>query len=265
LLAGFALPATPAQAGFLPSFSGASDFGTDDGQGGSSCALCDSTVNFSVYEREDANWLDDAAFDGFDRTTLSGTTVGTENYVYLYQVINTDPLNVSNPGLENFNVTHTDAAGNPIPGFLAYGSGGFFANAVFQNAASNVGLDAPNDGVPTSVFATNPLVADANAIEPNSLSLTASQLIASAAVKNGAAAYTGALFGFVDPLITADGTSSVMFLTSDLAPSYVWAESESPGGFGAAGDVAGVVPEPSAAMLLLAGVGGLWMRRRRSA
>ena len=80
--------------------------------------------------------------------------------------------------------------------------------------------------------------------------------------------------------IPPDGTSSLVYLTAtldgDQMLDIVWAETESPGGFGAAGDVVGIknvgvpfaVPEPASiavwcGMLLM--IGGVRCVYRRAA
>ena len=70
----------------LSSYSGYSEFGIP-------CDLCDSFVNFSVYQNTDGNWTDDAFFSGSNPTTLNdlgGNFSGVDaaaNYVFMYQVI----------------------------------------------------------------------------------------------------------------------------------------------------------------------------------
>ena len=72
-----------ASAGWLTEFSGVSDFQAN-------CILCDSVVNFAVWETEGSSWRD----DGLPAATFLGGTnqgiFGTEKYVYMYQVANTN-------------------------------------------------------------------------------------------------------------------------------------------------------------------------------
>jgi hypothetical protein len=249
------LLATSAEAAFLPAFEGFSVFGA----GANQCPLCDSTVSFAVWQNTDGNWIDDLPTP----TDLGPATTGTEQYVYMYQVINTDPLNVQNQILENFNVSFGPQGGPTVPTpFLA---GGFFDNTVFNNPSSAIApLDTPDDGVPSALSTVTPFTVNTSAFDPNSLS---ANIMANPAV-GGGAAYPGALFQWnAGNEIPAAGTSSVLFMTSNLAPTYRWAETESPGGFGAAGDVPSMVPVPAAVWLFGSGLLGLIgiARRRKTA
>jgi hypothetical protein len=59
-------------------------------------------------------------------------------------------------------------------------------------------------------------------------------------------------------------TSGVLFWTSNLASTYTWAETESPGGSAAVSDVP-TVPVPATRSLLVAGLaGGTRLLRHRS-
>jgi len=139
-------------------------------------------------------------------------------------------------------------------------------------------------------------------VNPNAGRLSNGREIVSPSINAGRQAYTGALWEFAGlDEIAADATSTVLFLTSDwrYAPNpndtrpcgvrtvyidqgagnpelavdedlcdkvgIVWAETESPGGFGAAGDVVGIknVPEPATLALLSVGLVGLGVTRRR--
>lgn len=256
---------------FVVGPTGSSSFGG----GPSQCPLCDSTVNFAVWENTDGNWQDDAPFVG-RVSNLQGNDPGAQ-YVLLYQVRNTDPLNVANPELENFNVSTTTPNGSPVAS-QPYDSAGYLRATVFANELVAGNLDnLPNDWVPGATNNPTGFVDDALAVSPSSSQLPSagSFTIANPAV-NGGVGYDGALFGF-SPLGTGTigpgATSAILFLTtttdnlSDLG--IVWGESESPGGFGAAGDIVGVksIPEPSAFLCLSAvalGLGTVVLRRRFS-
>ncbi len=104
-------------------------FGDTDGTpGGSACPLCDSTVNFAVWETEGEFWTNEGPFAGLtiEPLQIDGDGVDSDaRYVYLYQVINTDPLDVENPQIENFNIATTAVDGSGDPGVgVPFTSGG---------------------------------------------------------------------------------------------------------------------------------------------
>lgn len=273
----------PAQAAFLGAFEGYSVFGG----GAPACALCDSTVNFAVYQTEDNDWTDDAAFGGnaqafgtllnpqlippaFPPGTsfqpFAANTVDQDtNFVFFYQIVNTDPLGAAEEVLENFNIAITGKQGEAInPVQNPYSSAGYLNQRTFDNKSSAEDpLDNPNDWEPTEVQTVTPIGTDTSGVNPAGVRL---DQIANPAV--GIGAFGGVQFGF-DPLIAPDGMSSLMFLTYDGGREwidFVWAETASPGGFGAAGDVPGVkmeVPEPGTIILFGSGLLGLGLIRRR--
>jgi len=102
-------PMTPE--GFVSGLSGASTFGNTDGNPGSlTCPLCDSTVSFMVCRNADrSDWTADINAS----PTFLGGNDPTARWVFLYQILNTDPLTAGEGQLENFNVT---AKTSDVPG-----------------------------------------------------------------------------------------------------------------------------------------------------
>ncbi len=272
-------PGTPQ--GVVDELSGGSAFGNPDGNPGSlTCPACDADVNFLTYSNPDGNdWRDDI-FTLFGVPTTAWTTLASDptaeggddgnpwndRWVFFYAVENTNPLGDPNAELENFNVTKTLTNGDPFEQ-NPYANGGF-GDAVDLLAENTHALDTPNDGAPSTVEAKT-LDDGFDDDDPSSLLFTGASgpnPIASAAIRAGSQAYSGALFRF-DPLIGGFNFSDVMWLSSNAPHAgFVWAETESPGGFGAAGDVAGIVNIPVPASLTLFGIGllGLGLARRRT-
>lgn len=85
LAAGLYAMTNPAIAGFLPGFTGWTEM--------YDCPPCDSTINFAVWQSEGGDgWGNDAIFSGLAVNDLpgGGNVALDSNYVYLYQVVNTD-------------------------------------------------------------------------------------------------------------------------------------------------------------------------------
>jgi hypothetical protein len=249
------LLSAPTQAAFLSAYEGYSVFGEQ-------CELCDSTVSFAVWENTGGDWLNDLP----SPTDLIGTSTGAERYVYLYQIVNTNPLGGEEQRLENFNITYGNQGAGVTPS--PFRSGGYLDQLQFTDLSREVTpLDVPNDGSPsaltsvklstTQAFMTNP-----DAIAPVALSF---DLMSAPAVGGGL--FPGALFQWAaNNQIEPGEISTVLYLTSNLEPTFRWAETESPGGSSAAGDIPSVVPLPTSVWLFGASlVAVISLARRRSA
>lgn len=270
-----------ASAAFLPDFTGYSEFGLDAaGQTDLTCPLCDSTVNFAVFQNESGNWVDDLAQFGAGNISyfIDQDFDRSAEYVYLYQVANNNPLGGPNQPLEDFGITFHPASimdAGYFSGIAFVDDGGTIdgTNNVTLDDPDHVPgskLDTPHDGVPSDLSPA-PTFDFENVVDPAGFDDNA--LIANPGIKPGNIITREGVFfqwALPDDLIEAGEASSVLFLTSNVAPDYTWAETVSDGGFGAAGDVpAPAVPfeaESSAGLALLGlWAGYKWRKRRQQA
>lgn len=262
---------TGAQAQLLPQFTGVSEFAQP-------CGLCDSMVNFAVYRNQDGNWTNDAFFGGLSPNALPdfggkfGATVdAAASYVYLYQVVNTNQSGGADDPLRDFNLSinsSTVTGAGWLGGAFRDANGTAIGNAnpsIVTGYTFGSGDLAADNGTPSALVTDAPLglgVAD--------------DLVAPAGVRTGLSISNPApafsddsiIFGWnVDALIEAGKSSPVLFITTNAAPVYRWAETESQGGFGSANDLPSTpVAEPASMALLGAGLLGIGaLRRRRSA
>lgn len=187
------------------------------------CPLCDSTVNFSVYENTDGNWTDDSEFANLNTTSLLNGIDSSARYVYLYQVINTNPLPQGEDDLLTFNIA----------------------------------VEEWEPGPQSDVF---PFVTDSNAVNPTRLTYEEIRDDAVEQLNNpvGVASPTQGMSFLFGTEIPADATSSVLFLTSNEVPDFPWARTQSGSGEGTSGDVVGVkvsvdnkIPEPTSTLAIL--------------
>lgn len=191
-----------------------------------------------------------------------------DRWVFFYQIENTNPLGDPNSALENFNVTTTTKNGEPTPK-NAYANGGIGVNLDISPFNSQPGLDSPNNWVSPELNVEKSLIeSTGDRLSADILDFTdAAGLspISSVSVDAGGPQYAGALFEFSNPELPADALSDVLWLSSNaIHAGIIWAETESAGGFGAAGDVAGIkkqVPAPAAFTLFGLGLAGLGARR----
>jgi hypothetical protein len=243
------LPATSQAGMFLPEFTGHTQMAETAGFPDS-----DGIVNFTVYFNDTASdWRlvlgigsVVEAPDGLDSTA---------RYVFFYQVVNTNPITTEQP-LVNFSV---DSGGSP------YSSVGYLdATVLVDFDGDDVGPSGnrylgtegsphkPDDivnGIPTesgvplySDFTSDlpdAFIANGNAVNPNSFQRdpNGDQFVAD--------------FTF-SPSLTADRFSSLLFLTSNQAPTYRQGNISS-SNTNANGDVPAHVPEP--ASLAIWGIG----------
>lgn len=292
-LTGFQIKTLAAPGDF--SYSKYSAFGAelDSSPPTTQCPRCDSTVSFTVYETIN-NWQTEL---GLTPTTLFGDTDGTEQYVLLYQVVNTDTIPPEPDGPNGAQLVEfflaVEQGQTPYFGGNPYKSGGYVPDTVFNSASSaTTPLDAPSDRQVDSDLTFSGFQPLASAVEPDAITYG---LIADdeVALRGGSTPTNGITFSF-NPLIPITdpngpgglGTSSLLFLTADedwfqanvnpnqgIAIGFPWGRTESihPQGQpanGTSGDVVGLnitnVPEPSTMFGLLAlGILGLRARKPR--
>ncbi len=266
--------------GFVSALSGASEFGGTDASSSLTCPLCDSVVNFATYSNPDGGDWREALEADFGINPSSWQTLGSDQgaeggdngnpwddrWVFFYQIQNTNPLGGVNADLENFNVTKT-FVGNPFE-LNPYANGGFNTGAAIDPFNPTPGIDDPNDWVPAET-GDRVVIPGVGGIDPSQLTFTnvsGPTPISSPSVRNGQDAYSGALFQF-ENFIGEDQFSEVLWLSSNARTAgIIWAETESPGGFGAAADIAGIknIPEPTSLCSIFGlAVLGTALRRRK--
>jgi hypothetical protein len=272
-IAGVGLASYPAQAAFIGQYSGYTVFGgPPDLIPTPQCPLCDSTVNFSVYENTDGNWTDDSEFANLNTTSLLNGIDSSARYVYLYQVINTNPLPQGEDDLLTFNIAVEEIDEDwrdmgtlpyigPYDGPNPYTSGGYLDGTVFANASrATEPLDTPGNWEPGPQSDVFPFVTDSNAVNPTRLTYEEIRDDAVEQLNNpvGVASPTQGMSFLFGTEIPADATSSVLFLTSNEVPDFPWARTQSGSGEGTSGDVVGVkvsvdnkIPEPTSTLAIL--------------
>ncbi|MBI4688218.1 MAG: hypothetical protein HY756_10670 [Nitrospirae bacterium] len=260
-------------AGLLSGYSGWTEM--------SDCPACDSIVNFSVYQASDSNWTDDSFFSSVSSViTQYGTLDTSAQYIYMYQIINKDPVTSAEENVYKLAVKTID---NIVT------SGGYFANTVFYDGLGNINGsnwslsnpdpssfpgDDPIDSITgigngqpsTIVSTTNISLAVDNATSQSPFSLQ----YASGGCPGPTSPCNVLVWNFPYPQDikhNPDGYSTVVFLTSNAAPAYNFAEVESIQGTGADGEVPTVTPEPVSSILFLAGgatlAGRRYLKRRK--
>ncbi len=246
------------------------------------CPRCDSTLSFTGYETIE-NWTTEL---GLNPTTLLGSTDGTEQYVLLYQVVNTDTIPPEPDGengaqlFEFFLSVQQDS--KAYFGSNPYKSVGYISDTVFNSAsAETTPLDAPSDSNVDSDLIFDGFTTLQSGVEPSEVSY-GEIFDDEVEVRGGSSPTNGLTFRF-DPLIPITdpspdapgglGTSSLLFVTVDqewftenvnpdqrLTITYPWGRTESihPEGEpanGTSGDVIGVnisqVPEPNSVLGLM--------------
>lgn len=234
-----------AQAGFVAGFSGNSQTEVDGG--GDPHPASDGLINFAVWDTSTGtlgNWIADFAAMGITANSLETIlgASGFESYVYLYQMVNT------NPTAPDSNLKLLQIEGNAFleGGYLSTVGGGVGFDELGVGVTGPVGNtalgtattdSAPGDGAPgddTGALDATPFGLLATAKIPQGLSFLSAENLWE--------------FDFPNPTGPADFSlltnefSTIVFLVSNIAPSYL------PGrvhdGDVTFGDVPSTTPEP---------------------
>jgi hypothetical protein len=240
------------------------------------CPLCDSLVNFTVYQNVDGDWTDDPYFANVSQNGMAdsdgqwGTSIDSSaGYVYMYQPVNLDNNNPPDNPLVSFGVTmHANRLANVTSaGYF----GGVFLGEIGQTVDANPHFDVDDIDLMTYV---PDIAGDRTPNRANEgtvgLTPTATQIVAPTSVFSGnLISNAGAGFGPTPGItflyggtIPTNVSSTTVFLTSNQRPGYEWSETESIGGSGAVGDVPAPIPVPAGAVLLGSGIAIAGLYRR---
>ncbi len=246
----------------------------------SECDYCDSIVNFSVYENTDGDWTDDPFFNvvgdvGF--VNQYGTFDNNAKYVYMYQLVNVNTSgSINEQDIQKFSVASAS---------INITSGGYFDNTVFHDGSDTISgvnwsLSNPNpgsfpgddyidsvtglgDGMPSAAVSTLNVSLAADASSQDSYSLYSNL----GGCPSPTAPCNVMIYNFpsnthqIEHL--TDEYTSVLYMTSNIAPTYGFGETEAGQGSGADGEIPTVVPEPVSSVLFLIGGVTLGFRRFR--
>jgi hypothetical protein len=217
-----------ARAGYIPGFVGSTTLG-----GGAGTA--NGIVNYAVFQNTTNDWLTALGVNTTTAIALAGTTINTtDQYVYMYEIVNTDAAN----NLAQLKVTFL----NPDQ---TISSIGYFDHRVF--------LDGTNSqvGPPGHPSIVNGLTGTGT---------TSSGPAGPASINPGGANKNSgnnqASFDWTNQIPPA-GFSSIVFVTTNVAPNFVPTSIRDNAGNQSVGLAPGVVPEPASSVMLLTGGGAL--------
>lgn len=278
-----------AGASWMTSFEGHSVFSVSDGRPGSTvCKSCDSTVSFRVYKNESGdNWINDLGLmsvvtDLWPKVPTSDnghpTTTGNERYIYFYFINNTSPISGKNDQpIESFSISYAEhLAETTQPSKPPYLSGGILPNLIFSGYSQDTSPgDIPDNGKletdscekESTNCVGNFHVGPPDSDPPIAPAKLSTAITSTSGVNAGKVSYDAMRWewtksdgGLINPDDGNSGVtySTVLFLTSDLAPIYRWADTVAPGTNGTAGDVV-AAPEPNSLALVALGTGVLFL------
>lgn len=205
--------------------------------------LGDGIINFAVYDNINGDFSSIYAGAGTTQFGSGGVTAG--RYIYLYQVVNTNPTGGDNP-LTGMHLMVVDAD---------IESAGVLADTVFVDAGGNVGPDG-NRRLGTESVANNVALFG---FTPTALATD------SAAIETMTVTSTGVSLRFnftVPPGVPTGSYSALLFVSANAAPTV--GQGRLVDGDTTAGDVPVPTPEPGTLALLGLGLPVLgWGYRRR--
>lgn len=245
----------------------------------------DATVNFAVYENTDGDWTNDfgASFQS-GITSLLGSLQSAAKFVYFFQVVNTNFQGTSSAdiALSALEIPTLASSAGFVKGFVfndSTGAVGGTSNAYLGTNPGSGFSDASGNGVPTNSvggLAPTAFVASASAINSSGAATTPIGWVSDPLSANPIA--TGIAFSFLSSatppkaLLTTGKYSSVVFFTSNDPLQYLTSRVDGPGGVNTFNELpspirivnnAASVPEPSSFVLLLGGLGSLFVFGRK--
>jgi len=209
----------------------------------------DGVINYAVYDNSANDFAAVTGFSGTATTQFGAGGLGAGRYIYLYQVVNNDPITPE----------HELTGMHLMVDLASINSAGFLLDTVFRDASGNVGpvgnirlgLENPIPDVPLP--APNPTGFGTIAAAIETQSVTAN---------NG----DSLRFNFMPGTIPTDSFSSVLFVTSGRDPTF--GQGRLVDGDTTAGFVPVPTPEPGTLALLGLGLpllGWGYTRRLRAA
>jgi hypothetical protein len=255
---------------FIPGFTGNSQTELGTPPGGTplfAAPTADGLINFAVYDNTaggaPTNWIADLGVPITPLTIGLGVS-GFESYVYFYQLVNANPAGTvaADSTLHSLQIS----AG-------VFSGGGFLPGTVFDSATPGLaGATGPTGPAanPSIGPPTTDLLPGNNSPGFGGGALTAAEFAAiggtiaptSLTFISGEGLYS---FGF-DTRIPSGGYSSVVFLVSDIPPTYLLGRSHD--GFYTDGDVPSNTPEPGTFVMTAGALAialGAAVSRRRNA
>lgn len=243
------------QAGFVPGFTGNSQM--EHNIGGIDQPGSDGLVNFAVWDTSTGttgNWIFDFLTDygvSFTELAIIPGVSGFEPYVYLYQMVNTDPLPAAESALSLLQV---EAGTFTAGGYLNMGATGVGFNeaAGVTGPVGNPAIGAATtDPVPGNQIpgALGALSAVPFAILPGSETPTSVNNLASESLYQFDFPDLSVFPPLTDHRVLPNGFSTIVVLTANLAPTYLTGTIHD--GKTTQGDIPSNTPEPGTFLMTL--------------